>query len=250
MIEEHGSWLHSFIIPTRTQQDFWRFSFIFFSLWWLAPLWQAVILTASLIFWLVMNRLFRTTLMVTPRRKPLNLDASLMPSSQEQLSLDLTPSSTISLSELELNAESSKTVSLGLTGDNLSQYPESSMRFRCVFRRCIFRTSDWGVMVDHRHSQGIVSASMSYCSQCSKVFAQKSARDRHVRDFHGRKPLYCPDCLTWAPLRRKDNYVRHRRIRHGESTGAVKPPSTCPPSGYRKPSPRKTRFVFVRNIID
>jgi hypothetical protein len=126
----------------------------------------------------------------------------------------------------------------------------------CGLRRCSFIAPDWDAMVRHRqqdHSQRTVSKNGYPCSICDLVFTQKFNRDRHFRYRHSRKHFYCPDCLTWAPLRRSDTYMRHRKTRHGESDSSVTPHLNSPPSGYQRLKSGKkedcNRLRFVSYVV-
>ena len=100
----------------------------------------------------------------------------------------------------------------------------------CGFRRCHFEASDWDTMARHRqleHSRNDVSRRGYRCSTCGRVFSLKTNRDRHFRG-HERNLFYCPDCLSSAPLKRNDNYIRHRKLRHAETDGSITPYHTSP----------------------
>jgi len=106
--------------------------------------------------------------------------------------------------------------------------------FICSVPRCAFRSSDWTSIVKHRtdvHGSSILSRKNSCCSVCGKVFGWKYIRDRHLKTHTRRSKIYCPGCSTLSPFRRQDNYIRHRRKKHGELQGSVTPHSNIPPKG-------------------
>jgi hypothetical protein len=118
----------------------------------------------------------------------------------------------------------------------------------CGFQRCSFEGPDWDAMASHRRKEHSQHGDFKYryrCPICNKHFFHKSTLVRHRRECGGQCLLYCPDCPTLAPSKRVDNYYRHRRKRHGEKDGAIKPYSKSPPPGYRRPSGQKYRFVIV-----
>ena len=82
------------------------------------------------------------------------------------------------------------------------------------------------------------------CKRCSQLFSHANNLIRHHGTCGRQSLFYCPDCPTWAPLRRQDNYSHHRKTKHGEKDGAIKPYSKCPPS-YRRPLVQKNRFVLM-----
>ena len=102
---------------------------------------------------------------------------------------------------------------------------------------CRFDAQDRDSMAlrrQQKHPRRSVSRARYSCDTCDKAFNTKYNRDRHSRYHHSQTSFYCPDCLTWSPLRRKDNYFRHRKSRHGESAGLITPHLTSPPSGHRR----------------
>jgi hypothetical protein len=103
----------------------------------------------------------------------------------------------------------------------------------CGFQSCCFDAPDWDTMVLHRQQKHSRSIRRYPCSKCTRVFSLKTNRDRHFR-YHSQISFYCPDCLNWAPLRRKDSYNRHRKTRHSETSTSITPPHTSPPRGYQR----------------
>ncbi|XP_040000902.1 zinc finger protein 850-like [Xiphias gladius] len=58
------------------------------------------------------------------------------------------------------------------------------------------------------------------CTECSKEFQSLYARDRHLREKHGKHPLHkCCDC--GQTFRANRSLIVHRRIYHPEPTAAV-----------------------------
>ena len=121
---------------------------------------------------------------------------------------------------------------------------------------CRFDAQDRDSMAlrrQQKHPRRSVSIGRYSCDTCDKAFTRKYNRDRHSRYHYSRTSFYCPDCLTWLPLRRKDNYICHRKTRHGECNGSITPPCTSPPLGYRRstcPKPEVSKsFEFVSYVV-
>lgn len=129
--------------------------------------------------------------------------------------------------------------------------------FRCSILRCSFRTSAWETIVHHReskHGRSTLCRRFSCCEICGLVYGRKHVRDRHVRTSHRVAfEIYCPDCLSVAPFKRNDCYVRHRRNIHSEKVGRVRRHLVSPPPGHMGPSSSSTaseklpshRFLFA-----
>jgi hypothetical protein len=128
--------------------------------------------------------------------------------------------------------------SISLSFLDTSELGATEKPFVCGFRRCRFDTLSWAVIVDHMettHSLATVSQSDCWCRTCGSVFGRKQVRDRHRISQHRRNSFFCPDCLDRSLFIRRDNYTRHRRLRHGERHGNVSPCFTKSPEGYRGP---------------
>jgi len=125
--------------------------------------------------------------------------------------------------------------------------------FVCGFRHCCFKTPSWDVIVDHMgttHFLATVAQSNCWCRTCGYVFGRKQVRDRHRINQHRSKRFFCPDCLQRSPFSRRDNYTRHRRLRHHEQGRLVSSFLTEPPAGYCGPtSSSNTRNVDMDFIL-
>jgi len=117
---------------------------------------------------------------------------------------------------------------------------------------CRFDAQDRDSMAlrrQQKHPRRSVSIGRYSCDTCDKAFTRKYNRDRRSRYHYSRTSFYCPDCLTWLPLRRKDNYICHRKSRHGESAGFITPHLTSPLSGYRRRTSQKKECLdFVSYV--
>ena len=165
--------------------------------------------------------------------------------------LDMSASRTMSINQIDDISEHNKLSSRTSISTSLFMNPMQKRPLLCGFQRCSFEGPDWGAMVSHRrkeHSQHGDFKCRYHCTICNKYFFHKSNLVRHSRACGGRSFFYCPDCPTWAPLQRVDNYIRHRKTRHSDKDGVIKPYSKSPPPGYRRPSRQKDRFVM--SIID
>ena len=58
------------------------------------------------------------------------------------------------------------------------------------------------------------------CSICEKEFANKTRRDRHVREVHQQKKVECPDCDE--TFSKRENLLRHRAAAHNTKAPSFK----------------------------
>jgi len=126
--------------------------------------------------------------------------------------------------------------------------PMQQSPFVCGFQRCSFEAAEWNSIVSHRrkkHPHRDTSKSRYRCERCSQPFSHANNLIRHRGTCGNRRSFYCPDCLTRAPLQRRDNYNRHRKTVHHDNSDSIKPFSFAPPVGYRSPIVPKNPFVLV-----
>ncbi|KAN0075925.1 hypothetical protein V8E54_007195 [Elaphomyces granulatus] len=176
-----------------------------------------------------------------------NMESNLEMPSQEPLDFDGFFASFHLEQSSDVSASASDSEALGSPARL-----DEGLSFTCAFPRCRFKGSDWDIIVCHRkevHSLSTLGQSQSFCSKCRLVFSRKYTRDRHASTHYANGKckvvgpdhvmnrekqmfFYCQDCLCQPPIRRKDSYFRHRRVRHGDCRRNSSVCFTTPPQGY------------------